>query len=81
MPIVSRTFVLIFTSHTQTGGAQAQFIFNGSAVAVYGTVSPEHASYTVMVDGDTRGYLGGSDGLANGLHTGVRTPAAPCGVR
>ncbi|KAH9978592.1 hypothetical protein BGW80DRAFT_1529972 [Lactifluus volemus] len=57
--------------HTQTGGAQAQFTFNGNAVAVYGTVSPEHANYTVTVDGVTRAF---PNGLASSLHAGVRTP-------
>lgn len=64
----------IFTSYTQSEGAQAQFTFDGDAVAVYGTVSPVHANYTVTVDGVERDFLGGSNGLASNLHNGVRAP-------
>jgi hypothetical protein len=72
--------VLIVTSLTQTGGAQAQITFNGDAVALYGTVSPKHANYTVTVDGHTRAFLGGSNGLASSLHVDVCTPCSPYGV-
>ncbi|KAI0266846.1 hypothetical protein BC834DRAFT_116274 [Gloeopeniophorella convolvens] len=57
--------------YTQTGGAQAQFSFNGDAVAIYGTVSPDHANYTITVDGQTHPFLGGSNGLASTLHIGT----------
>lgn len=53
---------------TQTMGAQAQFMFDGDAVAVYGTVSPDQANYTVTVDGVERDFLGGSNGSASDLH-------------
>ncbi|KAH9176351.1 hypothetical protein EDB89DRAFT_152538 [Lactarius sanguifluus] len=49
-------------------GAQAQFMFDGDAVAVYGTVSPDQANYTVTVDGVKRDFLGGSNGSASDLH-------------
>ncbi|KAI0305731.1 hypothetical protein B0F90DRAFT_1700534 [Multifurca ochricompacta] len=55
---------------TQTGGAQAQLTFNGDAVAIYGTVFPDHANYTVSVDGHTQSFLGGSSGLISNLHIG-----------
>ncbi|KAI9442182.1 hypothetical protein H4582DRAFT_1809269 [Lactarius indigo] len=57
---------------TQSAGAQAQFTFDGDAVAVYGTVSPGHANYIVTVDGAKHDFLGGSNGLASDLHEGVR---------
>ena len=44
------------------------FTFDGDAVAVYGTVSPLHANYTVTVDGVKQDFLGGS----NDPHEGVR---------
>ncbi|KAI0254041.1 hypothetical protein BJV78DRAFT_103139 [Lactifluus subvellereus] len=56
---------------TQTGGAQAQFTVNGDAVAIYGTVSPEQADYTVTVDGHTRAFRGGFNGLASSLQVGA----------
>lgn len=56
---------------TETRGAQAQLAFNGEAVAVYGTVSPEHADYTVTTDGVTKSFPSGSNGLANSLHMGT----------
>ncbi|KAI0051870.1 hypothetical protein FA95DRAFT_1554110 [Auriscalpium vulgare] len=53
---------------TQLGGAQVQFQFSGDAVALYGTTSPDHANYTVSVDGATQGFDGGSNGAASILH-------------
>lgn len=57
-------------SYTRTGGAQAQFAFNGNAVAIYGTVSPYLAEYTVMTDGVTQSF---QSGLASNTHTDVST--------
>ncbi|KZT10677.1 uncharacterized protein LAESUDRAFT_344342 [Laetiporus sulphureus 93-53] len=37
--------------YSQTTGAQASLSFSGDAIAVYGTVSPLHANYTVCLDG------------------------------
>ncbi len=71
----------VFTSFTQSRRAQAQFTFDGDAVAVYGTVSPAHANYTVTVDGVKRDFLGGSNGLASSLHEGVRALDFLYGVR
>ncbi|EIM83052.1 uncharacterized protein STEHIDRAFT_171157 [Stereum hirsutum FP-91666 SS1] len=54
---------------TQTGGAQAQIEFSGDAVAVYGTVSSDHANYTIAVDGNAaHAFDGGSNGIASTLH-------------
>jgi hypothetical protein len=53
---------------TQLGGPQAPFMFNGDAVAVYGTVSPFHAKYSVTLDGVKHDFLGGSNGLASYQH-------------
>jgi len=55
-------------SFTQTGCAQAQLTFNGNAVAVYGTVSPFLADFSVTTDGLTRWLQSSSQGLANDIH-------------
>jgi hypothetical protein len=68
------------TSYTQVGGAQAQLMFNGVAVAVLGTVSPDHADYTVTMDGVTQSFQGGSNRLNNHLHFGVSTLSLPSAV-
>lgn len=73
--------VLVSASLTQTGGAQAQFTVNGDAVAIYGTVSPKQANYTVTVDGHTQGFGVGSNGSVSSLHVGVRTQRFPYGAR
>jgi hypothetical protein len=61
-----------FTSFTQLGGPQTPFTFDGDAVAIYGTVSPLNANYTVTVDGVKQDFLGGSNGLTSDRHEGVR---------
>ncbi|KAI0270763.1 hypothetical protein BGY98DRAFT_236643 [Russula aff. rugulosa BPL654] len=53
---------------TQTNGAQAQFVFNGDAVAIYGTVSPFLADYAVTTDGVTQRFQSSSQGLASSVH-------------
>jgi len=75
-----RLLVLIcsFTiSFTQTNGAQAQFAFDGDAVAIYGTVSPFLADYAVMTDGVTQFFQSSSQGLASKIHMGVSTLSCP----
>src|SRR5258707_12453732 len=67
-------------SFTQTGGAQAQFAFNGDAVAIYGTVSPFLADYTVTTDGATQWFQSSSQGLASDIHLSVRVLACLCTV-
>ncbi len=64
-------------SFTQTGGAQAQFTFYGDAVAIYGTVSPFLADYTVTMDGVTRWLQSSSQGLASDIHMDVSTLSSP----
>jgi hypothetical protein len=68
-------------SFTQTNGAQAQFTFDGDAVAIYGTVSPFLADYSVTADGVTRYFQSGSQGLASSVHLDVSTLGCPCTVR
>ncbi|KAH9979162.1 hypothetical protein BJV74DRAFT_798316 [Russula compacta] len=63
----------LHTSFTQTGELQAQFAFDGDGVSIYATVLPDHANYTVTVDGVTQSLPSGSNGLASSLHTGVNT--------
>ncbi|TFY80466.1 hypothetical protein EWM64_g3544 [Hericium alpestre] len=58
---------------TQTGGAQAQLTFTGDAVALFGTVSPDHANFTVSVDGKTQSLDGGSNGIVRELHIKLLT--------
>jgi len=53
--------------YTQAPGAAASLTFSGNAVAVYGTVSPDHAGIQVSVDGKSVIVDGGSDST-NGLH-------------
>ena len=61
-------------SFTQTGGAQTKLEFSGDAVAVYGTVSPDHANYTIAIDENpAQAFDGGSNGVASTLHLQVRT--------
>lgn len=45
--------------------------FSGDAVAVYGTVSPDHANIEVQVDGQSKTFAGGAGGMASVLHTKV----------
>ncbi|KAF8650453.1 hypothetical protein AX16_005255 [Volvariella volvacea WC 439] len=56
---------------TQTPGASASLSFTGDAVAVYGTVSPDHANVRVEVDGQGRIMNGGASGFASALHPAV----------
>ncbi|KJA27892.1 hypothetical protein HYPSUDRAFT_51823 [Hypholoma sublateritium FD-334 SS-4] len=55
-------------SFTQTPGASASLNFSGGAIAVYGTISPDHADIVITVDGQTRAFPGGSLGFASTLH-------------
>ncbi|KAF5322600.1 hypothetical protein D9619_001541 [Psilocybe cf. subviscida] len=56
---------------TQTPGASASMKFSGEAVAVYGTVSPDHANIVVNVDGQATTLPGGANGFASLVHTDV----------
>ncbi|KAJ7079072.1 hypothetical protein B0H15DRAFT_859012 [Mycena belliarum] len=46
---------------TQAAGAAASLAFSGNAVAIYGTVSPDHANIQVSIDGKTTMVSGGAD--------------------
>lgn len=52
-------------------GASATIPFTGDVVAVYGTVSPDHANILVSLDGQTRSIQGGGGGFARVVHTKV----------
>ena len=65
------TDLFISRSYTQTRGAYATVPFTGDAVAVYGTVSPDHADLQVVLDGKTKTFSGGGNGFARVLHTKV----------
>lgn len=53
---------------TQNGGATASMTFSGEAVAIYGTVSPDHSDFSVAIDGKTTTSGAGGGGLARVLH-------------
>ncbi|KAF8973071.1 hypothetical protein BDZ97DRAFT_1912656 [Flammula alnicola] len=55
-------------SFSQVPGASASLTFSGESVAVYGTVSPDHANLVVTVDGQTQNLPGGSGGFASEVH-------------
>jgi hypothetical protein len=69
------------TSFTQTGGAQAQFAFNGDAVAIYGAVSPFLSNYSVTTDGVVQCFQSSSQGLASNVHIDVSPLDCFCTVR
>jgi hypothetical protein len=58
-------------SFSQTPGASASLTFSGDAVALYGTVSPEHADISISVDGQEQRVPGGAR-LATGVHPQAR---------
>jgi len=45
--------------------------FSGDAVALWGTVSPDHANIRVTLDGETTIYNGGSGGTVSTLHSQI----------
>lgn len=53
---------------TNVSSATASVSFSGDAVAIYGTVSSDHANIRVSLDGQTTIYNGGSGGIASTLH-------------
>ncbi|KAK0195362.1 hypothetical protein F5146DRAFT_1025146 [Armillaria mellea] len=56
---------------TNVTDASASLSFTGDAVALYGTVSPDHANIRVSVDGQETTISGGSNGFVSSLHTGI----------
>jgi len=61
-----------FASISSTKDAKATLSFIGEAVAVYGTVSPDHANISITVDGKTHVLSGGSGGLISTVRPEVR---------
>ncbi|PPQ87445.1 hypothetical protein CVT25_008181 [Psilocybe cyanescens] len=53
---------------SSTTGASASITFSGDAVAVYGTVSPDHANIRMSLDGQSQTLPGGSGGMASVVH-------------
>ncbi|KII92755.1 hypothetical protein PLICRDRAFT_37553 [Plicaturopsis crispa FD-325 SS-3] len=51
-----------------TAGSQVSTLFEGEAVAVYGTVSPDHADIKLTIDGNIHTMNGGANGEASVLH-------------
>lgn len=58
-------------SYSQTPGASASLTFSGDAVALYGTVSPDHADIGISVDGQEQRLPGGA-GHVSVVHPQVR---------
>lgn len=56
---------------TQTPGASASMKFSGQAVAVYGTVSPDHADMVLNIDAQEVTLQGGANGFASSVHPDV----------
>ncbi|KAF9567970.1 hypothetical protein CPC08DRAFT_702790 [Agrocybe pediades] len=56
---------------TNTPGASASLTFSGDAVAVWGTVSPDHADINMELDGNSQTLPGGSGGMASVVHPQV----------
>ncbi|KIK67160.1 hypothetical protein GYMLUDRAFT_81752 [Collybiopsis luxurians FD-317 M1] len=57
--------------YTSSAGASASVTFSGDAVAVYTTVSQDHADIQLSLDGQTHTFGVGSGGLASTLHSKV----------
>ncbi|KAF8904427.1 hypothetical protein CPB84DRAFT_1773014 [Gymnopilus junonius] len=56
---------------SQTTGASASLTFSGDAIAIYGTVAPDHANTAVSLDGNSEVMPGGSSGMSSVLHSQV----------
>jgi len=56
---------------TSTPGASASISFLGDAVAVYGTMAPDHANVQITVDGRLNTFTGGAGGFVSSLHPQV----------
>lgn len=57
--------------YTQSAGASASVTFSGEAVALYGTVSEDHADIRLSLDGESVTFGAGANGLASTLHTKI----------
>jgi hypothetical protein len=63
---------VIACSFSSTKGSSALLSFNGSAIAVYGTVSDDHANMRVTLNGQTDTFSAGSGpGAVATLHPQV----------
>ncbi|KAF5389387.1 hypothetical protein D9757_004246 [Collybiopsis confluens] len=64
--------IFIFdSSYTLSAGASASVSFSGEAVALYGTVSQDHADIRLTLDGNTVTFGAGTNGFASTLHSQV----------
>ncbi|TFK23948.1 hypothetical protein FA15DRAFT_670034 [Coprinopsis marcescibilis] len=54
---------------SEAPGASVSMPFAGDAVAVYGTISPDHAGMKITVDGQEITVAGGANGHVSRLHT------------
>ncbi|KAG6920264.1 hypothetical protein DXG01_005033 [Tephrocybe rancida] len=54
---------------TNTAGASASISFTGDAVAVYGTMAPDHADVEITLDGRSKTMTGGGGGFVSLLHS------------
>ncbi|KAJ3984758.1 hypothetical protein F5890DRAFT_1514962 [Lentinula detonsa] len=57
--------------YTSGAGASASVTFSGEAVAMYGTVSQDHADIQLSLDGQNITFGAGANGFASTLHTQV----------
>ncbi|KAG6850950.1 hypothetical protein H0H93_005819 [Arthromyces matolae] len=57
------------SSFTSTVGASVSVSFTGNAVAVYGTMAPDHANIQITLDGRSTPQTAGADGFVSLLHT------------
>ncbi|KAJ7497579.1 hypothetical protein FB451DRAFT_1212004 [Mycena latifolia] len=63
----SSTYMNNTLHYTQAAGAAASLAFSGNAVAVYGTVSPDHANIQISIDGKST-LVGGGSTFTTALH-------------
>ncbi|KAF5380463.1 hypothetical protein D9615_004624 [Tricholomella constricta] len=56
---------------TNTPDASASISFIGDAVAVYGTMAPDHANVRITLDGHAKVSTGGANGFVSSLHPQV----------
>ncbi|KAJ3923914.1 hypothetical protein F5877DRAFT_1681, partial [Lentinula edodes] len=55
--------------YTSSAGASASVTFSGEAVALYGTVSQDHADIQLSLDGQNVTFGAGANGFASTLHS------------
>ncbi|KAH7874559.1 uncharacterized protein C8R40DRAFT_1106945 [Lentinula edodes] len=57
--------------YTSSAGASASVTFSGEAVALYGTVSQDHADIQLSLDGQNVTFGAGANGFASTLHSQI----------